>query len=129
MTAPHRLDQLVAQTRLTAIDFVYVHPDQTTLDVFFVVGPEAVTPTPLTADLALPRIHLDSLEPGQPVPQLTSLAWPTVEGRVVARLTASAPGGFAYYRLRIDDPRLDPFFADHGRFSFKAACPSPLDCA
>ncbi|HEY0480558.1 MAG TPA: baseplate J/gp47 family protein, partial [Kofleriaceae bacterium] len=47
----------------------------------------------------------------------------------VARLTASAPGGFAYYRLRIDDPRLDPFFADHGRFSFKAACPSPLDCA
>ena len=35
MAAPDRLQMLLQQNAVTGIDFVYVHPDQTTLDIFF----------------------------------------------------------------------------------------------
>jgi hypothetical protein len=49
------------------------------------------------------------------------------DGRRVLHLHVTAPGGFVRYRLTIDDPRIDPFF-NGVVFSFKANCPSDLDC-
>jgi len=43
------------------------------------------------------------------------------------RITTDAPGEFVGYRLWIDDSRIDPFWNDVP-FSFKANCPSKLDC-
>ena len=45
----------------------------------------------------------------------------------VAVVTAQ-PGDFSRYRFRLDDPLVDPYFSEVG-FSFKANCPSELDCA
>jgi hypothetical protein len=45
----------------------------------------------------------------------------------VLRITTGSPGDFSLYRLRIDDDRVDPYFNDIV-FSFKANCPSDLDC-
>ena len=42
-------------------------------------------------------------------------------------LRVAAPGDFSIYRLTVPSPALDPFF-DHVPFSFKAGCPSDLDC-
>ena len=125
MAAPDRRNGLLAQTVLTGIDFVAVHEDQVTLDVFFLVPP-ATLATPLVGSIAQNQIHI--ISKGEPEVALTGLAWAVAEGRDVLRLTTAGPGGFAYYRLRIDDPRIDPFFNDV-RFSFKANCPSGLDCA
>jgi hypothetical protein len=50
-----------------------------------------------------------------------------VDGADVLRLTVSAPGDFATYRLHLDDARVDPYFNGIA-FSFKAACPQDVDC-
>ena len=42
-------------------------------------------------------------------------------------LRVAAPGDFSIYTLTIPSPVLDQFF-NHIRFSFKAGCPSDLDC-
>ncbi len=44
------------------------------------------------------------------------------------RLTVAAPGDFSSYTLAIGSDKLDPFFAT-ASFSFKANCPTTLDCA
>jgi len=126
MATPDRLAALLAQNVVTGIDFVYVDASQITLDVFFIKPPAALTaPLPGTVAAAQVVIHNDE---GQPVPALVGLGWAVNEGRDVLRLTMAAPGGFADYRLRIDDGRIDPFFNDV-RFSFKANCPRDIDCA
>jgi hypothetical protein len=127
MAIPDRLALLHAQSVLTGIDFVQVDPQQTTLDVYFLREPSALLPA-LTAPGALTaaqlRIHADA----QPDVPITGLAWTMVGGRDVLRLTTLHPGGFARYRLAISHPQVDPFF-DDVEFSFKANCPSDLDCA
>lgn len=50
------------------------------------------------------------------------------EGRPVLALTVPAPGDFSTYRLTIFSDQLDPFF-DSAQFTFKANCPTTLDCA
>jgi hypothetical protein len=128
--APDRLQLLLAQNQLTGIDFVYVHADQVTLDVYFLRSP-ATLANPLVND---PNFNLDQVsiylatdEERRPAVRLTLHSWETVDNRDVLRLTASAPGGFVLYRLHIEDARLDRYFNDIV-FSFKANCPSDLDC-
>ena len=49
-------------------------------------------------------------------------------GEYVLRVTTETPGDFTTYRLRIDnDTRIDSYYNDVP-FTFKANCPSDLDC-
>jgi hypothetical protein len=124
MAAPDRLELLGSQNTLTGIDFVYVHPDQVTLDVFFLVPPASlVKPLPGT----LPREHVRIYSTEELDVPVANVTWAVADGRDVFRLTTARPGGFARYRLRLDDARIDPYFNDVD-FSFKANCPSDLDC-
>jgi hypothetical protein len=50
------------------------------------------------------------------------------DGRPVLSLSVAAPGDFSTYTLTIRSTALDPYF-DSVLFSFKANCPSDLDCA
>ncbi|MGH7841782.1 MAG: baseplate J/gp47 family protein [Candidatus Binataceae bacterium] len=47
--------------------------------------------------------------------------------RSLLKLTVPAPGDFSFYTLTLTSPLLDEYF-DHVTFSFKAKCPSDLDC-
>jgi hypothetical protein len=124
--APDRLELLLAQHQVTGIDFVYVLPDQVTLDVFFLRAPGTLA-VPLVGGLTPEQIRITSTGAGVPLVPVAALAWVVVDGHDALRLTTAFPGGFARYRLRIDDPRLDPFL-DEVAFTFKANCPSDLDC-
>ena len=50
------------------------------------------------------------------------------EDRPVLTVTVQAPGDFSAYQLSVASTVLDPYFAAVA-FSFKANCPSTLDCA
>ncbi len=57
-----------------------------------------------------------------------STAWSAdADGRPILSLAVAAPGDFSTYTLTIDSTALDPYF-DAVPFSFKANCPSDLDC-
>lgn len=60
-----------------------------------------------------------------PIP---SSAWAWDEGHLTLTLSVEAQGDFSIYALTIFGTGLDPFF-DWIPFSFKAGCPSDLDCA
>jgi hypothetical protein len=127
MAAPERLAALLAQNQVTGIDFVYVHADQTTLDVYF-LRPPLTLAVPLT-NLTAAAIHIYSPSGGErlAVVPIKSIAWVVIGGRDVLRVQTTLPGDFSIYRLRIDDARVDRFYNDVP-FSFKANCPSNLDC-
>jgi hypothetical protein len=129
MAVPERLVALQAQNVVTGIDFVYVYPTQTTLDVYFLRSPATLT-APLPGTLAQSAIRIYSPSGGDSVPvvPVQSILWAVVDGRDVLRIKTVEPGDFSRYRLIIDDPRIDRFFNDVW-FSFKANCPSDLDCA
>src|SRR5687767_1289563 len=125
--ATDRISELLAQSRVTGIDFIYVYPDQLTLDVYFlrsVTSLDAPLPGTITADdiliyspeAQLPQIEVNDL-----------LAWVIVDGKDVLRLTTKASGDFSLYKFKIDDARLDIFY-NEVTFSFKANCPADLDC-
>ncbi len=115
---------------LNGIDFVDVAPSQTELYVHFqnavaVAGtlsgspPVVISGGEVVASVAVGPID-DSAG---------SADWSAdSEGRPVLRLTVAAPGDFSAYTLAIGSARLDPFFAT-APFSFKANCPTTLDCA
>jgi len=128
MATPDRLEALLAQNVVTGIDFVYVYPNQATLDVFFLRPPGTLS-VPLVNNVAVSQVRIYSPSGGEvhPVVPVTAVAWAMVDGRDVLRLTTSFPGDFSRYRLAIDDPRIDSYFNDVV-FSFKANCPSDLDC-
>jgi hypothetical protein len=128
MAAPDRLERLLQQARVTGIDFVYVHEDQITLDVYFARPPLSITPS--LANLTAGQIRIRSETGDDPLPEVpvAAIAWTQVGQQDVLRVTTSVPGDFSRYRLRIDDPRIDRYFNDVG-FTFKANCPSGLDCA
>jgi len=126
-----RADQLRASATLTGVDFIQVSPDQLTLTVFL---QHDALPAALAATLAAispDAIHIDADGPVAPsrvkVLANTSPLPPPVDGRAVMQLVVEAPGGFGFYRLRIDSPAIDPFF-NNIRFTFKAGCDSDLDC-
>ncbi len=128
---PDRLKLLVApgQNELTGIDYVKVATDQMSLDVHFHKDPTSLT-TPLDADLDAEQIRIEAVNPDEPRRSVAvegAPTWPIVEGERVMHLDLQRPGGFSWYKLSIDDARVDAFF-NHVRFSFKANCDNPLDC-
>src|SRR5215831_15563352 len=129
MAVPERLVALQAQNVVTGIDFVYVFSNQITLDVYFLRPPSTLA-VPLVGNLAQNAIHIYSPSGGDslPVVPVQSILWTVVNGRDVLRITTTQPGDFSRYRMRIDDARIDRYFNDVW-FSFKANCPSDLDCA
>lgn len=129
---PDRVELLRASSTLTGIDFIQVAPSQTELLIFL---QHDSLPAGLAARLAaLTPQDMDIVGEGQTdPPRITVLHHasplpPPVDGRAVLRLQVAEPGGFGHYRLSIRSDAIDPYF-NHVRFSFKAACPSELDCA
>lgn len=126
-TAPDRIPQLLLQDQVTGIDFIYVFPNQTMLDVYFLRSVTTLA-SPLPADLTREQIKIYSPQASLPEIEVDAiLSWPTVNGQDVLRLRTKSAGDFSLYRFKIDDPRIDPFYNDIS-FSFKANCPSDLDC-
>jgi hypothetical protein len=123
--SPDRPELLLAQSAVTGIDFVVVDETQRELDVHFRRSPRTLTrPLPGTLQPCQVRI-VRSPESGRGGGvRVDALAW---SGDVL-RITTAAPGDFALYRLFVDDSRIDPYY-NGVRFSFKAGCPSDLDCA
>lgn len=122
-----RREELLASTRLNGIDFVEIGAqDQTTLLVHFLntvalqgdVGQATITGGEVIRSVAV-----------EPIVDAT--AWSTdADGRPLLTLSVDAPGDFSFYTLKLvsKSQRLDAFY-DRAVFSFKALCPSDLDCA
>ena len=120
-----RLERLVASTALNGIDFVEVaSPDQRTLRVHF-VNTVSVAGTIAGASITGGET-VRTVEVMDPV-DAPGLWSSDAEGRQILTLTAEAPGDFSFYTLSLDSPKLDRFY-DRALFSFKATCPSDLDC-
>lgn len=129
--AEDRLTLLCQQTTYTGIDFVAIlDPDvQTTLRVFFIVGPDELVPVwgaaPTVANL---RISAASGGTRIAEPQILTAVWAvSAAGRKVLDITVAEPGDHSIYILHIESAFVDHFFNDV-RFSFKQGCPSVLDC-
>ena len=123
--AKDRILELKNQNAVTGIDFIYVHADQVTLEIYFILEPTAMA-SPLFNGLNPDHIHIYNEDGVVPPKAVTNLAW--INGNDVMELKVATPGDFTLYRLFIDDVRVDPFYNDV-RFDFKANCPSDLDCA
>lgn len=128
MAVPDRLEKLLAQNVVTGIDFVYVHPNQTTLDVYFLRPPATLT-VPLVNDVKADQIRIHSPSGGErhTVVPVKNVQWKVASGRDVLRVETAFAGDFSRYRLRIEDSRIDRYFNDV-YFSFKANCETELDC-
>jgi len=121
---PDRKNALAGQTVLTGIDFVKVHSDQVTLDVFFQREPAALVPA-LTIDPA--DVMITGEDEDVPVPVVSAAWFGPIDGRTVLRVVTSGERGWGRYWLAIAGARIDPFFASI-ELNFKVACPSKLDC-
>ncbi|MEP6714009.1 MAG: hypothetical protein ABJC09_00455 [Terriglobia bacterium] len=124
MAVPDRLELLLAQAAITGIDFVYVYPTQTTLDVYFHNSPAAIIGAVAPADI---RIYSPSGGESLPVVPVKSLSWNVVNGRDVLRVITTSPGDFSRYRFHLENAAVDRYYNDVW-FSFKANCDSLLDC-
>jgi hypothetical protein len=128
---PDRIDALHLTNALVGIDFVYVFPNQTKLAVFFhpsstqtaqqILGAITVSQIRIASPSGGERLPVVPLDPALPP------AFAVIDGRSVLIVNTAQPGDFSRYRFRLDHPRIDPFFQEVG-FSFKANCPSLLDC-
>lgn len=127
MTTQDRKELLKAQSAVTGLDFIFVHPDQATLDVHFLVDPSGLD-SPLIGDLDESLVGVVPVEQGDPTVSITGTSWigPTSVENVL-RITFAASGGFSPYKLAISDERIDPFYSSL-EFSFKASCPVDIDC-
>lgn len=126
--AADRIEALRGQNAVTGIDFIYVHPNQVTLDVFFLRDP-ATLAAPLVNNVNANQIRIFSPTGGETLPEVpvAGVAWAISDGRDVLRVQTSTPGDFSRYRLHIEDARIDPYFNDIW-FTFKANCKSDFDC-
>jgi hypothetical protein len=124
---PDRLTDLVASTTLNGIDFVEIaDPAQTTLRVHFL---NAVTVAGTLGGTRPITIGGGETIATVPVEAIAPTDWTTDDaGRPVLTLRTPFPGDFSHYRLAIASTALDPFYAGI-LFTFKAGCPSTLDCA
>jgi hypothetical protein len=113
-----------ANTTYNGIDFVeIVTSDQKTLRVHFlntVTMQGTVTAVAITGGETVPTVTVN------PINNATD--W-SLDANLhpLLTLTVPAPGDFSFYTLTLTSPVLDRFF-DHVTFSFKAQCPSDLDC-
>jgi hypothetical protein len=124
MTDPRdRKKALVDGATLNGIDFVAIADDaETTLEVHFLT----------TVALAAGVTHA-AIAGGESIASVAVLPFGAADwsvdghGRPVLTLHVAAPGDFSTYTLTLANALLDPYF-DHVAFSFKARCPSTLDC-
>jgi hypothetical protein len=123
-----RRQLLLAQgAAFNGIDYVEVSADQTELSIHFlntvaVAGTlTGKTPVTITGGEVIQSVAVD------PFDQTTAFSADS-EGRPILTLSVAAPGDFSTYQLAISSKALDPFFASVP-FSFKASCPTTLDCA
>lgn len=130
MSAPDRVELIRLSSALTGIDFVQVSADQLELFVFIhhLTLPAALT----TALESITPEQVSIVAVGQTAPahvpvvqHVTPIS--SMNGRLALHFKVDAPGGFGYYRLHIDSPAIDTFF-NNVQFSFKANCPTDLDC-
>ncbi|HEV2956324.1 MAG TPA: baseplate J/gp47 family protein [Xanthobacteraceae bacterium] len=126
MSAPRdRMAALLSASNASfnGIDFVEIAShDQKTLRVHFLNAvtvkgnPTAAT---ITGGESIPTVAVGPINPAD---------W-TVDasGRPLLTLRVGAPGDFSFYTLTLTNSALDRYFA-RVKFSFKANCPSDLDC-
>jgi predicted phage baseplate assembly protein len=125
MDAKDRRAELLKSTAaLNGIDFVEIaSKQQTTLRVHF------LNDVQLRGTLSAAPV-IDGGEKIRTVAVLPindATAWSVDDTHLVLTLQVLAPGDFSNYTLHLQSPFLDPFFATV-QFSFKALCPSDLDC-
>lgn len=118
-----RLAELLANAGFTGIDFVYVHENQTQLDVHFHTQSSPPVLDGITAEDV--EIYQTQQGPGQGVIPIASVNWSGDDTLLI--IETEYPGGFENYTLHLDDARVDLQYNDYV-FSFKANCPSDLDC-
>jgi Baseplate J-like protein len=129
MQPKDRLQKLLdtaTNTKLNGIDFVEIAgKDQKTLRVHFLntnVVKGTVTSVTITGGETIPTVRVLPPVDGAGV-------WSSdPEGRPMLTLKVPAPGDFSFYTMQITSSALDAFF-NQVKFSFKANCPSDLDCA
>ena len=121
-----RLTDLLASTTLNGIDFVEIAtPDQRTLRIHFL---NTVTVDGTLAAQNPVQIAGGESTPTVPVLAIAAADWGVDDvGRPVLTLRTPFPGDFSFYTLSIASSVLDPYYATV-RFTFKAGCPSTLDC-
>jgi hypothetical protein len=120
-----RLGALIKSATLNGIDFVEIAtPDELTLRIHFlnqVTLKGTVSRPSITGGETVKTVAVKPID--------DTKAWSfDSEGRPILTLTVPTPGDFSFYTLALVSPKLDPFY-DHTLFTFKAGCPSVLDCA
>src|SRR5262249_39068578 len=142
MDPKNRRTRVVESTSVNGIDFVEIVDDlQTVLRVHFlnaVGGPTPPAPSvPLVPTLDDPPFTITGGEriPTVAVQPIQDADWALDDGHLVVTLRVAAAADFSWYTLTIHQqsalpagsPQIDPFFGA-SVFSFKARCPSDLDC-
>jgi hypothetical protein len=114
---------LLPEASLNGIDFVEVANDQqTALRVHF------LNAVPLKGTVSEVTITGgESIHTVAVAPIDDNTDWSLDDTHLVLKLSAATPGDFSNYTLAINSPLLDLYFAKTV-FSFKARCPSDLDC-
>jgi hypothetical protein len=118
-----RKARLLESSSFNGIDFVEVANDaQTQLRVHFLnavqLSGTISTPT-ITGGEGIRTVAVN--------PVNDSTDWQMEGNSLILNLTVASPGDFSIYTLSISSKKLDPFFQTV-TFSFKARCPSDLDC-
>jgi hypothetical protein len=137
MSAPDRITELRESLTVTGIDFIYISASQVQLDIHFyefnIPDPPAspVLIKTLLSDLSASDIRIYNEEGIVSEIEVLSLTW-SADNLLSA--TLKKPGDFTLYKIFINDRklsgdpyRIDPYNNDVS-FSFKANCPSDLDC-
>jgi len=120
-----RLAELLAPpTTLNGIDFVEIaSDDEQTLQVHFFTDVDltgTITAAAITGGEQVKTVGVDPIDDVHD--------WSLdAEDRPLLTLHTRAPGDFSTYVLTLESALLDSYFA-RSRFSFKAGCPSTLDC-
>ena len=132
-----RLEALLLSPQVTGLDFIFVGPDQKTLDVHF-LKPPSQAPV-FTNFLDAGKLRIFSLTGGETLAEVTiqSVKWVQIEPngteidppvvKNVLRIVTKVPGDFSRYALHVEDSRIDAYF-NNLEFTFKANCKSYLDC-
>src|ERR1043166_1892659 len=119
-----RAELLKEGASLNGIDFVEVVNDEPTkLCVHFInavklKGKMTAAPT-ITGGESIPTVSVQPIDDKD---------WSFDSGHLVLTLNVVARGDFSFYILKLQSDALDTPFFDHAQFSFKARCPSRLDC-
>jgi hypothetical protein len=121
MDSKDRRKALLTSQTLNGIDFVEIaNPEQTELKVHFLNG-VAITGMPSDPPKITGGERIRSVA-------VKEVIGPSKDNNhQVLTLKVEAPGDFSTYTLTLQADNLDPFF-EHAEFSFKARCPSDLDC-